>query len=301
MTIPKFTECMVPLLRYAVDKEEKLFREAWEYLADNEFDLTPEERDMRLKRGQKVMANRVGWAYHELKRAGLLRSTSRGKFRITERGLEVLEKGIEQIDRKYLMQYEGYREYMERSRSKGAVDEQEDVKGPLENLEEGYNMLREATIQDLINKVREISSRAFEHLVVKLILKMGYGVGEDTGVVLGGSGDEGVDGVIWQDALGLDRIYIQAKRWKNPVGDATVTNFEGSLDRKKASKGVLITTSRFTSTAIKRYRGMKCPDKQDAIRRGLDYEKDKDRNRLQEMSHWCEYRSPRLSKVSCNM
>lgn len=248
MAVPKFTECMVPLLRYASDGSVKVFREAVEHLADK-FELSPKDRRTTLKHGQKLIANRVGWAVHELKRAGLLEAVKRGEFQITPRGIEVLESGVEEIDRSYLMQYEEYREYIERSKSKSEPPE-EDAGGPLEGMIGYYGEMREVLIQDVLHNVRKLTPTAFEHLVVKLLMRLGYGIpGEDSGIVTGGPGDHGIDGIIWQDKLGLDKIYIQAKQWSNPVRDPTVTEFEGALRRKRATKGVIITTSRFTSDA----------------------------------------------------
>ncbi|MFW9801792.1 MAG: restriction endonuclease [Candidatus Thorarchaeota archaeon] len=249
MTIPSFQECMITLLRYASDGEVKVFKDVVSAVAD-EFKLSKEDRARTLKHGQSVISNRVGWALHELKRAGLLEPAGRGKFLITPDGKEELESGVEQMDRKYLMKFEKYREHRERiKKDKEREEEEETPGGPRESMIENCKELRSILVQDVLKKTREISYRAFERLVVKLLNKMGYGL-EDSSFVTGGSGDQGIDGIIWQDKLGLYKIYIQAKQWDRTVGDPVVTAFEGALARKGARKGILITTSQFSKPAM---------------------------------------------------
>lgn len=250
MTVPSYSRFMIQLLRYAEDGAEKVFSEAVNSLEDT-MNISDEDRRIRLKHGQRLVVNRVGWALHELKRAGLLESTARGRFRMTDRGVEVLESGVENIDRKYLMRYKEYVEYLERSSSKDVKEEAED-ENPYEEIDSIHRKLREALTQELLDLVKSMSDNAFEHLVVSLLLKMGYGSeAEDSGIVLGRSGDGGLDGVVKQDKLGLDRIYVQAKRWDTAtVGDPVVTHFEGALRRKNATKGVIFTTSQFSGPAI---------------------------------------------------
>lgn len=248
MPIPKYDDFMLPLLKLSGDRKEKVFRESVKILAE-EFELTEDEWNVRLKYGQRLVTNRVGWALQELKRALLLESTGRGRFCITDRGMEVLQSSPERIDRSFLTKFEEFREYLKRT-PKEVEDETPD--SPLETMEASYEKLRKALVQEILENVKALSPSFFERLVVKLLLRMGYGVsGEESGLVLGGPGDKGVDGVIWQDKLGLDRIYIQAKRWddKRPVSGPVATQFVGALGRKKANKGVLMTTSSFTDDA----------------------------------------------------
>lgn len=248
MPIPKYDDFMLPLLKLSGDRKEKVFRESVKTLAE-EFELTGDEWNIRLKYGQRLVTNRVGWALQELKRALLLESTGRGRFCITDRGMEVLQSSPERIDRAFLTKFEEFREYLKRT-PKEVDDETPD--SPLETMEASYERLRKALVQEILENVKALSPGFFERLVVKLLLGMGYGVpGEESGLVLGGPGDKGVDGVIWQDKLGLDRIYIQAKRWddKRPVPGPVATQFVGALGRKKANKGVLMTTSSFTDDA----------------------------------------------------
>lgn len=253
MAVPDFQSIMLPLLEFASDKKEHSVREAIEYLADF-FKLHEEEKKVLLPSGQQyVFDNRVGWARTYLKKAGLLEATRRAFFKITDLGLEVLKNPPPKIDVKFLQQYPQFQEFITSTRKKGDRKEEdyESERTPQELLEIGYEKIREDLAQELLARVQETSPRFFEKLVIDLLLKMGYGGSlKDAGESVGRSGDGGIDGIIKEDKLGLDVIYIQAKRWNNPVGAQEVRNFVGSLVGRHASKGVFITTSTFTKDAL---------------------------------------------------
>ncbi|MBQ3025625.1 MAG: restriction endonuclease [Spirochaetaceae bacterium] len=250
--IPDYQTCMLPLLKYAEDKNEHKFSDAVEYLSD-EFALTKEERKELLpSKTQDVITNRIGWARTYLKKAGLLEDTRRGYFKITERGLSVLSENLEKLSTKYLQKFDEFIAFREKHTEKDISSEIEltTEATPEEMLETGFAKLSENLIDDLLAKIRESSPSFFEHLVVDLLVHMGYGGSfSEAAQVVGKSGDEGIDGIIKEDKLGLDTIYIQAKRWKGVVGRPEIQKFAGALLGQKASKGVFITTSSFTKEA----------------------------------------------------
>lgn len=250
--IPDYQTCMLPLLKYAEDKNEHKFSDAVEYLSD-EFALTKEERKELLpSKTQDVITNRIGWARTYLKKAGLLEDTRRGYFKITERGLSVLSENLEKLSTKYLQKFDEFIAFREKHIEKDTSSEIEltTEATPEEMLETGFAKLSENLIDDLLAKIGESSPSFFEHLVVDLLVHMGYGGSfSEAAQVVGKSGDEGIDGIIKEDKLGLDTIYIQAKRWKGVVGRPEIQKFAGALLGQKASKGVFITTSSFTKEA----------------------------------------------------
>jgi restriction system protein len=251
MSIPGFQTVMLPLLALAGDRQQHTLSEAVDALA-TQFGLSDDERKERLSSGrQPKFDNRVGWARTYLKKAGLLEYTARGRFRITERGVEVLQEEPSQIDIKLL---DRFPEFVEFRATKARADEEEDVREgqltPQELLESSYRGLRSQLAQELLERVRACDPGFFEKLVVDLLVAMGYGGSRsDAGRAIGGSGDGGIDGIIKEDKLGLDAVYVQAKRWKDTVGRPVVQGFAGSLQGVKARKGVLITASRFSPGA----------------------------------------------------
>ena len=250
MVTPDYQALMLPLLRFAADRREHTLREAIEHVSDY-FKLTEEERRELLPSGrQAIIDNRVGWAKTYMQKAGLLASPRRGVFQVTETGLKVLKENPESIDVKYLERFPGFKEF--RSAPRPVRKRREEAEGtPLEVLEESYQQLRGELVKELQENLVKVSPDQFERMVVDLLVKMGYGGSrKDAGSAIGRSGDEGVDGVIKEDRLGLDLIYIQAKRWKGSVGRPVVHEFVGALQGQKARKGILITTSHFTSDAI---------------------------------------------------
>ena len=216
--------------------------------------LTAEELKERLPSGRSLTyKNRIGWARTYLGKASLIESPSRGVWQITDRGREVLTEGLDRIDVKYLKKFAEFKEF--HSRKKGSTEAEEgetdqSQSTPEEQLERSHETLRDNVEQELLERVKAGSPDFFESLVVELLLRMGYGgFREEAGSVVGGSGDGGIDGVINEDRLGLDIVYVQAKRWKDTVGSQPVRNFAGSLDGVGANKGVMITTSTFSGSA----------------------------------------------------
>jgi len=254
MAVPDFQSVMLPLLKVLGDGEEHSLHEVISTLAD-QFDLTDEERRELLPSGRQAkLDNRVGWARTYLKKAGLLESTGRGKFRINDRGLDVLRENPLEINVKYLEQFSEFLEFRDGSTRDANIDLKDDaadkIKTPEEILEAGYQNLRGDLAQDLLDRIMGCSPEFFEKLVVDLLVAMGYGGSrKDAGEAVGRSGDGGIDGIIKEDKLGLDAVYIQAKRWEGTVGRPAVQAFAGSLMGNRAGKGVFITTSQFTKEA----------------------------------------------------
>lgn len=252
MPVPDFQTLMLPLLRYCADGREHSNRDAVPALA-KEFGLSAGDLAELLPTGrQGRFDNRVGWAKSYLKQAGLLEFTGRGIFRITPRGQEVLKKKPARVDMKYLEQFPEYAAFREGSKREGDIQElaKPTEATPEELLEAGYKQLRATLAADVLQQIKSASPAFFERAVVELLLQMGYGgTREDAGQVVGKSGDGGIDGIINEDRLGLDVIYIQAKRWEGDVGRPEIQKFVGALAGHKAKKGVFITTSGYTKEA----------------------------------------------------
>ena len=252
MAVPDYQTIMLPLLKFAGDGREHSLSEAIDALA-TEFGLTEEDLKELLPSGrQTIFYNRVGWARTYMKKAGLLENPGRGRFRITERGRSVLKENPPAIDSKYLERFPEYIEFKNAARQADKPDgkEVESDQTPEEVLELSYQELRRDLAQELLERIKECSPRFFENLVVDLIVAMGYGGSrKDAGEAVGRSGDEGIDGIIKEDKLGLDVVYIQAKKWDGTVGRPIVQAFAGSLEGQRARKGILITTSSFSQGA----------------------------------------------------
>ena len=263
MAIPDFQSIMLPLLKFLGDEQEHSKRESVEALA-KEFHLTNEEMNELLSSGQQaVFDNRVGWARTYMKKAGLVESTRRGFFRITQGGLEVLKKNPEAIDIKFLDQFPGFKEFRQVKRVKKGQEPvfigRDDEQTPEELLESGYQKIRQDLIQELLSQIKQCSPIFFERLVVELLVKMGYGGSrQDAGKAVGRSGDEGIDGMIKEDRLGLDVIYIQAKRWDATIGRPEIQKFVGALQGQRAKKGIFITTADFSNEAIQYASSIDC-------------------------------------------
>jgi len=253
MAIPDYQTIMLPLLKFVGDKQEHSLRQAIDSLAD-QFHLTIEERRELLPSGhQAVFNNRVGWARTYMKKAGLLRSPQRGYLCITERGLDVLKQNPSKIDLELLGQFEEFIAFRTFRREKSAgqkVTEEERERTPEETLESAYQNLSIDLANDLLQQIKVSPPSLFENVVVDLLVKMGYGGNrKDAGEAIGKSGDEGIDGIIKEDPLGLDIIYIQAKRWENTIGSPEIQKFAGALQGKHARKGIFITTSNYSREA----------------------------------------------------
>ncbi len=254
MAIPDYQTLMRPLLVAAADGNPHSVRELVPKLAD-EFSLSAEERSQLLPSGKTlVIVNRINWAATYLRKAGLLSTPQRGFVKITPLGEKVLRDYPERVDNKVLTQFAPFRDFLAASKPVAAIDPSttpaNDVSTPEEMLERAWSALRANLEQELLVKVRESSPKFFEKLILDLLVSMGYGGSlADPATTLGASGDEGVDGVIKQDKLGLDVVYVQAKRWTNQVGRPLVQAFAGSLEGRRARKGVMFTTSDFSSDA----------------------------------------------------
>jgi len=255
MPVPDYQTIMLPLLGLAGDGKEHTLAEALDLLATT-FGLSDRERSELLPSGsQAKFDNRVGWARTFLKKAGLLESTGRGRFRITERGLGILKSTPARIDNKLLSQFPEFLEFRTRNAKPDNREESDEGAArqtgtPQEILESSYQNLRAELAEELLGRLKTSSPRFFERMVVDLLVAMGYGGSrQDAGQAVGRSGDDGIDGIIKEDKLGLDAVYIQAKRWDNTVGRPVVQSFAGSLEGQRAKKGVLITTSQFSQEA----------------------------------------------------
>lgn len=252
MTIPDFQTIMLPLLKYLADGKEHSNRELTETLADY-FQLSEEEQNRLLPSGkQKLFTNRVAWAKADLKMAGLTESPKRGISVITQRGRDVLQQNPERIDRKFLKQFPEYFAKISQSSKKTDPDNNHETtkQTPHEVLEEAYQSLRQELSSELLLQIKNSSPGFFEQLVIDLLVAMGYGgTLQDAGQSIGKAGDEGIDGIIKEDRLGLDVIYVQAKKWENPVSRPEIQKFAGALQGKRARKGVFITTSSFSQGA----------------------------------------------------
>ena len=263
MAVPDYQSLMLPVLQASFEREVRI-RAVVEQLAD-QLGLTLEERNELLPSGkQTIFANRVHWAKTYLAQAGLIENTRRGHFKITSRGQQALDARPSKIDNVFLGQFEEFQQFKKRARAsqtetpEAQADAEEkafvnETETPDESVRRAHKQIDAALAQDLLDRVRAAPPEFFERLIVNLLLSMGYGGSntEKAGRTLGRSGDDGVDGVIDQDALGLDRVYIQAKRYAagNNIGSGAIRDFFGSLDRHKATKGLFVTTSTFSLSA----------------------------------------------------
>lgn len=255
MAIPDYQTFMLPVLLSVQDGKEHPVQEIYNQIASS-FNLSEEERNQRLPSGvQSTFDNRVGWAKTYLKKAGLVVTPSRGKVKITDRGLTVLRQNPTRIDQNFLKQFPEFLEFQGfKSDNQLKYEDtpiQESELTPQEILENSYQDLRNKLAHELLAQVMNSSPEFFERLVVDLLVAMGYGGSRsEAGERVGKSGDDGIDGIIKEDKLGLDIVNIQAKRWQNTVGRPDIQAFVGSLAGNRARKGVFITTSRFSKEAI---------------------------------------------------
>lgn len=265
MPIPDYQSVMMPLLKVAADGQEHHVIDAINVLA-NQFALTEDERKQLLPSGvQRIFDNRVRWARTYLRKAGLIEYPKRGYFKVTGRGQSVLAQKLPRIDVRFLKQYPEFVEFFGAKKSvadaEGAGElENAEVSGvtPEEALATEYLKLRTQIESDLLSRAKGCAPDFFERIVVMLLTTMGYGGSlADAGRAIGKSGDGGVDGVIKEDKLGLDLLYIQAKRWDNTtVGSPEIQKFVGALHGKKARKGIFITTSTFSKSAVEYVAGL---------------------------------------------
>ena len=252
MAVPDFQSIMRPMLEHLADGKVHKNRETNEFLAEH-FQLSEEELSQMLPSGYaKIFDNRIGWAKTHLKGAGLIESPARAMYRITQRGLDALSQTDQLINLAYLKQFDEYNEFQSGSKNEKSKDPitSTDELTALEHIEFGYQKVREELELELIEKVKVGSPAFFERVVVELLVAMGYGGSrKDAGQTLGKSGDGGIDGVIKEDRLGLDVIYLQAKRWEGTVGRPEIQKFAGALQGQRAKKGIFLTTSGFSAEA----------------------------------------------------
>lgn len=258
MTVPDYQTLMLPLLRFAAAKQEETSTgEAVESLA-KELGLTDDDLKEMLPSGiQLTFVNRVGWASTYMKKAGLLEATRRGYYKITQRGKELLAKKPDKINVRTLQKYQEFQDFQNLKGTRKEAKNDAIAMVPLVNatpseaLETAYQNLRDELASELLDKLKKVPPSFFEKIVVELLVRMGYGGSRtDAGKAIGKSGDGGIDGIIKEDKLGLDVVYIQAKRWDaTPVGRPDVMQFAGALQAQKANKGIFISTSRFTDEA----------------------------------------------------
>jgi len=252
MAIPDFQSIMRPMLEHLSDGKIRKNRETNEFLAEH-FQLSEEELSEMLPSGYaRLFDNRIGWAKTHLKGAGLIESPARAKYRITQRGLDALSQTDQPINLAYLKQFDEYKDFQSGSKNEKPKEPETstDELTPLEHIEFGYQKVREELELELIEKVKSGSPAFFERVVVELLVAMGYGGSrKDAGQTLGKSGDGGIDGVIKEDRLGLDVIYLQAKRWEGTVGRPEIQKFAGALQGQRAKKGIFLTTSGFSAEA----------------------------------------------------
>lgn len=253
--IPGFQKIMLPLLKLASDEREHSIPEVIEALG-KDFNLSEESINEMLPSGsQKIFYNRVYWAKAYLKMAGLIENTRRSHFKITRRGIDTLAEKLEEINLRYLKKFPEYVELTEQwKKDKSNAENESDTiipETPEESFEENFQSIRKTLAQELLSKIKTCSPAFFEKLVIELLVAMGYGGSRiDAGKRIGKSGDEGIDGIIKEDKLGLDQIYIQAKRWENVVSRPEIQKFVGALAGQGAKKGIFITTSRFSNEAV---------------------------------------------------
>lgn len=259
MAIPQnFQTIMLPLLQIVADGKNHNMNDVIDDLADH-FKLTEEEKNLQYPTGSDyIFKNKARFARLYLLKAGLLDYPQRGYIKISNDGLSVLAKKPQEVNLQLLEEFPKFKEFKKNLKEKSnekkeKIDEVKEIESqtPQELIEQGYQKIKNSLSEELLDIVKKSSPGFFERLVVELLLSMGYGGSrKDAGKAIGQSGDGGIDGIINEDKLGLDVIYIQAKRWENVVGSKEIRNFIGSLVGRNASKGVFITTSGFTKDAI---------------------------------------------------
>lgn len=253
--IPKYDEMILPILKIIGDGKEYNNSKIEDELS-KVFNLTDEDRKIKHKSGVRVVYDRISWAKSYMKQAKLIEVPERGIFNISARGLQVLEDDVDLVDREYLMRYPEFRDFLNRGKKDNSIEDsleeidREDT--PLETIEKSMKELNASLIEDVLEKLKNIDFYKFEDIVLDLLIKMGYGGSkEEAKQSTGKTQDGGIDGIINEDRLGLDNIYIQAKRWKDTVvGRPEIQKFSGALDTPGAMKGIFITTSTFSESAI---------------------------------------------------
>ncbi len=255
MAIPTYERIMLPLLEVLKDNKIYTNNECIDVLA-KKLNITEEEKNLCFPSGKKrIFYDRVNWAKTYMKKAGLVEAPRRGAVRITKLGLELLKENPKELKTKDLLRYDSFYEFVSSSNREENHNENNGVslneKTPSEEIANAFEKLKNSLADEILEKINSCSFEFFEKLVIELLIKMGYGVSrEEAGRATKKTGDEGIDGIINEDRLGLDSIYIQAKRWKDTVvGRPEIQKFSGALDTPGASKGIFITTSTFSKEA----------------------------------------------------
>lgn len=257
MAIPSFQDFMLPMLELMRDGEPHKMLDIKEKLAEY-FNLSEEEKKMRLPSGKQVVYKfRIGWARTYLYYAGLIERVDKGVYKITERGLEVLREKPSKINVNYLMRFPEFREFLNKGNEKTTEDDKStqgisETETPIETIDRAYQFIKDQLAKEILERIMQKPPEFFEKLIIDLLQAMGYGGSlEDAGNVTKRTSDEGIDGIIKEDKLGLDVIYIQAKRWSPDrlVGRPEIQKFVGALAGQGAKKGIFVTTSDFTKEA----------------------------------------------------
>ncbi len=254
MPIPNYQQLLLPYLKI-IDQNSPISLRESVTLMVSALNLTAEEKELRVPSGRSYLyQNRIGWTKTYLHKAGLISLPSRGMIAITPRGKEVLAQNHASLDLQFLKRFPEFQAFQ--SASKNSTQELENSgesaedKTPEELLESAYSVLRHQVLADILEQLKNNTPEFFERTIVDVIVKMGYGGSTlDAGCAIGKSGDEGIDGIINEDKLGLDVIYLQAKRWQGVVGRPEIQKFAGALQGKRAKKGIFISTSDFTNEA----------------------------------------------------
>ena len=255
MAVPKYDEFMPSIIRCLGDGKVHSLKQITEYCA-NEFQLSETDKSETLSSGQSKLNNRVGWAKTYLKKAGLIKSTKRAHFCLTDEGAKAFQAGADCVTLEYLRSFDSINEFEGKAKENHkTISETEQIKteSPQEQIESALRAINDELAEDLMSEVMKISPYEFERLVVKLLIKMGYGTMEENkDAVTQKSGDEGIDGVVSADKFGFDSIYIQAKQWREDivVGRPEIQKFLGALVGQGATKGIFITTSKFSKEAV---------------------------------------------------
>lgn len=257
MAIPKYYEFFPAVMASLNGNASRTNKEIIDFCAEY-FDLSEEERSEKLQSGELVFANRVGWAKTYLSKAGLICKVDRGIYALTEEGKNAVGYGCDKITYSFLMRYDSFKEFVKNNANRNAVKStnnnvDETAQSPTEMLDDAVKALNTNLADDLLEEILKMDPYKFESLVVTLLIKMGYGrLQENQDAVTKKSGDDGIDGIVSADKFGFDSIYIQAKRWKkdSTIGRPEVQKFLGALAGQGATKGLFITTARFTNEAV---------------------------------------------------
>ena len=261
MNLPTYDQLMLPLLVWLNSQTKAVKMSQAVNAISDQLQLTEIEREALLPSGkQKVIANRLAWAKFHLLKAGLVDSSQRGLFQISMIGKQVVANPPTHIDKAFLMKYEGFVNFIKKesdplvdntNKYNKLIDPITETLTPAELIDQQFDILNRQLRDELLIQLKSVSPAFFERLVVDLLVAMGYGGSyQDAAQAIGRSGDGGIDGVISEDRLGLDQIYIQAKRWEGTVGRPEIQKFKGAMSDQLATKGVFITTSSYTKEAI---------------------------------------------------